>query len=232
MTIGIYILRFPNTCKVYIGQSINIEHRFVTHLYKLKKDEGVPKLQKAYIEYGTPSLEILIDCKEEELNILEDMAIEIFNSVENGFNTMSNAGHISSLYGEDCGNSKYSNEKVIEVFNYLIDKPELTQQDISDITNVSINVVNGISCGNTHKWLASAFPDKYEKLEEIKSIRRKLRMSAKIQGIKYPDIVSPEGIIYTVDSIRGFAREHGLNYSCLGQVLRKSTKIHRGWKLA
>jgi hypothetical protein len=231
MTIGIYALRFLGTDKVYIGQSINIEARYLSHIYKLKVDQAAPKLQKAYSQYGTPTLEILAECTKEELDTFENETIEIWDSVANGFNTMSESGHISSLYGDACGNSKFTNAQIIEVFDLLVDSPQLTQVDIVNITDVSKAVVCEISCGTTHKWLADVFPERYAILMELKITRRLKRMSAKTQGKHYPDIVSPEGVSYTVDNIRGFARLHGLNYSALGCVLRGKNSHHKGWKI-
>ena len=231
MTVGIYILRFKNTEKVYVGQSISIEDRYISHIYLMKKGEARHKVQEAYNLYGTPILEILLECSKDTLNINEDEAIEIFNSVERGFNTMTKAGKVSQLYGDTCGNSKYSNEEIIKVFKLLVYSPELTQNAISDILEVSVNIVNGISCGDTHKWLETQFSEEYAILLNNKVDRRKSRMGANYQGIYYPTILSPEGLEYNVSSIRGFAREHNLNYSSLGRVLRKSSKSHNGWKL-
>lgn len=231
MTIGIYILKFKNTAKVYIGQSITIEDRYLSHIYKMRKGEARHKVQEAYNTYGIPDFEILLECTKDELNTYEDEAIEIFNSVANGFNTMTKAGYVSELYGESCGNSKCTNDQVISIFKLLVHSPELTQLDISNKLGVSINIVNGISCGDTHKWLETKFKEEYIILLSNKSIRRKLRMGANYQGIYYPTIISPEGIEYEVSNIRGFAREHGLNYSALGKVLRKSGKTHKGWRL-
>ena len=44
MTIGIYLLRFNGTHKVYVGQSINIEKRYTDHLYVLKRGLGTYKM--------------------------------------------------------------------------------------------------------------------------------------------------------------------------------------------
>lgn len=231
MTIGIYKLDFLRTQKVYIGQSVDIEHRFNTHLYKLGIGKASSKLQKAYDTYGTPSLDIICECSRDELNQEENNAISIWDSVENGFNTMLEAGYTSTLYGDLCGNSKYSNLDIIEVFNILVDSPSLTHADIESITGVSNAVINGISCLDTHSWLSREFPDRYKILIGHKETRRLLRRTAKSRGIIYPIVLSPEGIEYTVSSIRGFAREHGINYSSLGRVLRGQAKSHKGWVL-
>ena len=51
MTTGIYQLVFKGTDKVYIGQSIDIEHRYKGHISCLQLGKGVSKLQNAYNIY-------------------------------------------------------------------------------------------------------------------------------------------------------------------------------------
>lgn len=87
MTIGIYRLIFPNTDKCYIGQSVNIERRYMQHLRSFELSSASAKLQNAYNMYGKPKLDILLDSIEvSELDTCENEAIEIFDSFHNGFN--------------------------------------------------------------------------------------------------------------------------------------------------
>jgi predicted GIY-YIG superfamily endonuclease len=232
MTIGIYILKFEGTNKVYIGQSVNIEGRYISHKTSLKCGNSPKKLQEAYNVFGTPSMEILVECTKDELNINEEEAIGIFNSANDGFNTMKSYGYSSELFGENCGNSKYTNEEVYKVFIYLIEHQELTHKDIMEKTGVSRGVISDISMCDGHKWLKEAFPDKYKTLEYLHENRRKLRRTAASRGIEYPEVMSPEGNKYKIDSVRGFAREHGLNPNAFGRVLRGQNNSHKGWRLA
>lgn len=231
MTVGVYKLNFEDTDKVYIGQSINIEQRIKSHSTNLRRGITPSKLQEAYNIYGPPTMELLIECTVEELDDIEAEAIDIYNSVLNGFNTMSKYGHRSELQGDRCGNSKYSNDSIIEVFNLLVNSPELTHREIIEITGVSYAVVNSISRMQTHAWLEEEFPEEYKVLRSNFLTRRTSRRTAKSRGISYPSIISPEGIEYTIESIRGFAREHNLNSNALGRVLRGQAKSHAGWIL-
>lgn len=232
MTTGIYILKFNGTDKVYIGQSVNIEGRYKSHCTNMRIGKTPKKLLSAYNQYGLPYIEVLLECSKEELDANEEEAISIFDSVANGFNTMRDAGFSSELYGEECGNAKYTNETIIEVFNYLTNCTDLTHADIVNITGVSKGTVADISMCESHKWLKSMFPEQYQILEELHSSRRKLRRTAKSRGIEYPKVVSPSGDTFTIESIRGFAREHNLNPNCFGRVLRGQAISHGGWKLA
>lgn len=89
MKTGIYLLSFPNTNQVYIGQSVDIEKRFSQHKNAMLKNKSVPKLQKAYDTYGMPRCVILAIGLAEELNTWEAYYIKQFDSITNGFNTIS-----------------------------------------------------------------------------------------------------------------------------------------------
>jgi len=93
MTIGIYKLNFKGTDKVYIGQSKNIESRFNSHISALRAGYSTKKLLEAYNSFGTPTIEILCECRIEELNDFENETIEIYNAVDNGFNASYTAGN-------------------------------------------------------------------------------------------------------------------------------------------
>jgi predicted DNA-binding protein YlxM (UPF0122 family) len=231
MTVGIYKLNFNGTDKIYIGQSNNIELRYNIHRTTLNCGKGTKKLQEAYNSFGMPSIEILVKCCIEELDANEIEAIEIFDAVKNGFNTREVATHRSELYGDLTGNSKYTNAQVEEVFMYLVDNV-LTHKEITEITNVSRGAVSDISSGSTHMWLAEVYPEKYKKLIALKgSNRRRNKMTAKSRNRPYPQVVSPQGIQYTVDSLRGFCREHDLNHGSFGEMLRGHRSSCSGWKI-
>lgn len=230
MIIGIYKLSFNGTNKVYIGQSTNIRLRYNMHKTSLKNNKSSKKLQEAYTLFGMPILEILIECDVEELNELEKEAIILYDSVNNGFNTFDDATHRSILHGELAGNSKYSNELIIEVFNYLVEN-KLTHREIIDITGISRGALADISSGVSHKWLKDLYPEEYDILIQLKGTIRKSNKN--IKNTTYPLVLSPDNIIYSITpSLRGFCRQHNLNHGGLGEVLRGHKKEYKGWKIA
>lgn len=304
--IGIYKLEFVGTDKCYIGQSRDILKRYSSHKLDMSKQESSKKLNEAYTLYGVPKLVILTECRESDLNIYELETIEIFDSINNGFNTMDSNNERPSLSGEYAPMAVCTNEQVIEAFTYLVDNPELSREYISKVVDISINIVRDIASGVSHKWLQKQFPDKYNKLinsigkrnngelnayskysnkqieeaflqiintdnslkkissdlemdyntiksissgsnhkwlkekypieysnmEKLKGTRGGKYTNAAAKNIVYPNIVSPEGIEYSVTNIREFARDNGLNQGHLGAVLRGKEKQHKGWKLA
>lgn len=231
MVTGIYRLCFNGTNKCYIGQSTDINLRYTIHKTNLRANKSSKKLQDAFNMYGMPILDILIECTEQELNILEAEAIEIFDAVANGFNTIDDNTHRSELKGELAGNAKYTNDQIEEVFIYLVDN-KLTHKEITDITSVSRGTISDISTGTSHKWLQDKYPEAYLQLLSLKGYARKSgKNTASSHGIAYPEIVSPQGDVFTVNSLRGFCREHNLNHGCLGEVLRGHKAQYKGWKI-
>jgi len=106
MTTGIYLLSFPGTNSVYIGQSLDIERRFSQHKNSMLKNKSAPKLQKAYDTYGMPRCIILATGSVEELNTWEAHYIKQFDSITNGFNTASAPQtHSSNVGGMTWGDT-------------------------------------------------------------------------------------------------------------------------------
>lgn len=74
MTTGIYLLHFSRReyHKYYIGQSINIEQRFIQHCNKLLNGTYTEAMQEAYSLHGhLPKLKILLECHEDYLLPME-----------------------------------------------------------------------------------------------------------------------------------------------------------------
>lgn len=231
MTIGIYKLEFAGTSKVYIGQSVNIETRFKQHLNLMRKQESSVKLNEAYKTYGNPTLEVLSECTEEELDSFEKETIEIFNSVVNGFNTCISTGGKTSLSGENHPNSNYSNESIYLVLKLLVSNLELNFQDIYELTGVSRSVISGISCLQQHKWLESVYPKEYKELQL--QFTNGIRLNCTKRGIKVDEyrLISPEGGIYVITNTRKFAELHNLDYRHLSKLKTGERKSHKGWKI-
>jgi group I intron endonuclease len=223
MTCGIYKLNFNNTKKVYIGQSIDIETRFSKHKSALNRGVAAPKLQAAYNNYGIASLDILAECAISELNIYEKEAIDIFDSVDNGFNTLYEAGN-PVLYGETAGQSKYTNEQYIIVLRLLVSiNPTLSKREIHEITGVSLYTIRHIAALESHSWLKQVCPKEYTELERIRVEQKYYR------GKQYPKLLSPDGKIYEIMYVTKFAKEHGLLQPKVTDLLNGKRNMHKGW---
>lgn len=242
MTCGIYKLSFKGTDKVYIGQSVNIEYRYSTHLRYLRNGRASKKLTDAYHKYGKPILEILCECATNELDTFENEAIAIFNSVENGFNTLNEAGDTPNSKEFNSGNSKYTEEDIFSVA-YLLQNPLNTITYIEQQTGVNSRTVTEVSNLTMYSdWLSTNFPEMYSIILDLKGARRKIHsiasaerrsytMSAEAKGIHYPPIKSPDGIVYNVKNTSKFAKEHGLHNGHLVALLNGKAQSHKGWKV-
>lgn len=231
MTIGIYCLEFKNTDKIYIGQSREIERRYTTHINNMVNNKAKGKLQEAYDTFGLPNLKILLECSVEELNIAEIEAISIFNSINAGFNTAEGGGEFPCLIGNSNPATKYSEESIINAFNYIIDNPNKSLNIIATEINIHRSTLKNLNNGTSHRWLKDRFPEKYAILESQREFRRKACNSLKHRNLPIPKTKSPDGVEYVVENITQFAKEHSLNRGAFGDMLKGNTKHHKGWTL-
>lgn len=236
MTVGIYKLLFSSG-DFYIGRSSNIEKRFSTHKNDLKNGKGNIKLLAVYKEVGLPTTyEILEVCDTVEISKAREIYwIKALNATIKGLNV--SPGGEDILQGELAPNSKYSNKEIESVLDMLI--LGIPLKSISDILNISYNIVRDISCGKEHLWLKDSFPDKYKGLEDQREQRKsnsldnltdKFRFKSKLS--KFPRLVSPTGGTYDIDSsMSSFAKTHNLHLGNLSSLINGRRKTCQGWKI-
>lgn len=225
---GIYCIYFdqsPN--EFYIGRSVNLYVRLQEHKSALKANRHRnTKLQNYYNKYGTPNFEILELADPENLNKLEQQYISEFDSYKNGLN-LTNGGD-GPGFGEGVHSAKHLEADYISVLKYLANT-NYTCAKISELTGVSRDIVKHISSGNAHGYLSEICPIEYSIVISKKYTRDN---SAASKGIEYPNIVCPNGIIYSVHNIHKFCQEHQLQPQNLHKVLTRQRISHKGWKLA
>jgi group I intron endonuclease len=203
MSVGIYRLIFKNTDKCYVGQTTSLETRLKSHIAIIKSGKGAVKLSSAFKDFGTPELEVLLECLKEDLDKYETEAIEIFNAVDNGFNTLRTGEEMPrpDNSGENNGSSKHTNEEVKKLFLDIYSMLDKRPIEISKVLNIPITLVSVIINGINHTW------------------------------IEYPIILSPNNEEHTVTNIRQFAMLNNLERGCLNRLLNGKAKSHKGWKL-
>lgn len=229
MTIGIYKLEFKGISKVYIGQSSNIERRFIGHKQNMQNGTANKKVQAAYDIAGIPELYILEECSLEELDLKEGRYINLYDSIDNGLNVaeVGNRG-LAPMHGTTNPSAKYAVEDYYNVL-YFLSEPGYSWKEISSLTGVSEYVISHISSLESHGWLEELFPEEYAKVRHIKNSGG--RNYAYMQGIFYPKIRGPDGEVFEVKHQTNFAKEHGLSQSKLCEVLHGNRKSHKGWRL-
>lgn len=225
MTCGVYLLQFPNTSKVYIGQSKTIETRFRGHLTKLSNSASPKKLQGAYNTYGNPTLHILETCQVEQLDTLENSYIKQYNSVEQGFNTLYfTTGGQRALYGETSPNASSTNDIYIEAFKLLL--TDKTIQSIADETGLTKSIIQHIASLESHTWIQVLYPEEYNILIS------KVGSRGNNKHVVYPIIYSPSGEQHLIlGSVTAFAQKNKLDASALLKVLKGQMSKTSGWSL-
>lgn len=77
MSSGIYKLTFKDG-SVYIGKSSNIDKRWAQHTKAMLKGTHTKKIQDAYYKYGMPKFEVIFECHQDHIDILEGYYINYF----------------------------------------------------------------------------------------------------------------------------------------------------------
>lgn len=95
MKSGIYKIVNAKTGKVYIGSAVDFTKRFRTHLSTLRSNtHRNDKLQKSFNLHGEGNFEfkILIECEIKDLLFYEQILIDGYEAVKNGYNIAPIAG--------------------------------------------------------------------------------------------------------------------------------------------
>jgi group I intron endonuclease len=84
---GIYKITSP-TGRIYIGQSVNIQRRFVSYKQLYVKNEGVVRLHRSFLKHGVEAhiFEVVEECGEIDLNIRERYWQDFYNVIDGGLN--------------------------------------------------------------------------------------------------------------------------------------------------
>lgn len=84
---GIYKITSPNG-RIYIGQSVDINHRFMGYLRLYVKNKGQTKLHRSFEKHGVKNhtFEIIEECLEEDLNCRERYWQDYYNVLNGGLN--------------------------------------------------------------------------------------------------------------------------------------------------
>lgn len=166
--IGIYKITNKINNKVYIGQSINIEHRWTAHRnrpYNLNSNDYEKPLYRSIRKYGLDnfSFEVLEECNKQELNDREIFWINYYDSSNNqkGYNL---------TQGGYSGNYNKLEEKNIKEIQELLINSNMSQEEIGKKYNVSQRMISYINTGES--WISSnlVYPLRVEKSSQKNKI--------------------------------------------------------------
>lgn len=229
MHTGIYLLSWDTADLYYVGQSTNIERRFIAHKSTAKHNKHRNyKVQDAFNTYGEPTLTILDICEIDELDSKEKYWVNEFKS--------SSLLNISEVFPSTSGtlspSSKYSKNTILRVFSllYRTDKP---LREIAMLCDTSIGIPGNISRGDTHTWLKEEYPEKYSRMVN----RRKGAVSNRKLHSSDSRLIYCDGSIHEVCNITEFAKNASNTYnrkvdpSSISKLLRGLIKSHSGFQV-
>lgn len=150
--IGIYKIENKVNGKIYIGQSQDIERRFKQHInnaFNLKYSGYGTKFYNSIRKYGAENFELSIieEVDKELLNEREKFYISKFDSWKNGLNTGPGGEVVSTGYGENHGEAKLNNEKVLAIKEELLNRDGLTQYQLAEKYGVTQSSISHINSG-------------------------------------------------------------------------------------
>jgi group I intron endonuclease len=225
MTTGIYKLKFNNDDQlIYIGQSRNIEERYRHHVTHMHNQQSSRKLNSAYSQHGSPSLEILEICDVSELDVFEEYYIDKFNAAVGGLNTLNRAVENPGLCGENAPSAIHTRDVYISIFKHCCEG-KLTLREIADLHKVKSGIVEGISGGSKHLWLKEEFPEEYQVLEKLRYKRPR-----HCKSLNLP-MIHKDGSEDTMVNITQFAAKYNLDNSTLSKLVKGTAKSIKGWKI-
>lgn len=148
---GIYKITNKINGKIYIGQSKNIQQRWLDHKHYADERRGNSIIHKAIRKYGIDnfSFDVEIECDASELNDLEKYYIELYNTIiPYGYN-MTAGGDAFSSFGESNPNSKLTNEHVYQIRERYAngERKSIVYEDYKHL--ISINTFADIWIGKT-----------------------------------------------------------------------------------
>ncbi len=229
MSVGIYVIYWKNLNKVYIGQSCNVEKRWSDHLSKMKKGKHEnTKIQACYDNFGEPEHCLIEICKIDELDNLEIIWCDEFNSLHNGLN-INEPGTVGGR-GVDSPASKYSKRKILRVFSRLY-RTDLSYSEIAKLENVHKSLPSTIIGGIHHIWIQEEYWDKFV-IAKYKALQRtggRGDILSRTGSTK--KIVSPDGTEFEISNMTVFCKEHRLNLPSLSELLSGKRKQYKGWHL-
>ena len=186
---GIYKITCKVNGKIYIGQSVNIETRFKSHINNFKnknlKDYNT-KFYRALRKYGIENFtfEIIEEVLDNNLlNEREIFWIAYFDSFKNGYNSTLGGGQVT----EKCElhpNAKNLNSDILKLKEQLL-KSNITQHDLAIQYGLTQSEVSNINRGKRWSTLGNYdYPIRKEK--------------SRLKGENNPKAVLTDEIVMTI----------------------------------
>lgn len=116
---------------------------------------------------------------------------------------------------------KFTQEQIYEILVYL-GNPKLTIKEISEITEISVPVIQSISARYAYTDFAELYPVEYKNMLE----------ASKLRGHKEQlTVISPEGEVFSVINRSEFARKNGMRKASFLDLCNKKIASYKGWTI-
>lgn len=219
MSCGIYKIENLLNGKSYIGQSIEIEHRFAKH--KCAKDNFY--IHRAIRKYGIKnfSFEILEECNKELLDEREKYWIaEINTLIPNGYNMIQGGGNGAGLV----------KGKIVEQYDLdgVYVTSYLSANQASQLTGISHG--NICACCRNERNYAGEFQWKYKNSDKkIKTFKKITKVVKKINIIQQID-KETNLVIKEYPTLSSAGKEHKINVGNISECCQGKRKTAGGYK--
>lgn len=161
VSIGIYKIENLINGKIYIGQSIHIEKRWLEHC----RANSQSLIAKAIQKYGKEnfSFQIIEECERDLLNAKESEYISFYNSlVPNGYNIVLNDEGKREVF------NKYTPEILLDIYND-IQNETMSFQKIAEKYDLDLSMIYYLNRGDYHYNSNYEYP-----LRRVKDVSKKI----------------------------------------------------------
>lgn len=149
--------------KIYIGQSIHPNRRWIEHKTCALNHQDELPIHNAIAKYGVEAFSFEILEWSEQYDQREKDLIAQYNSLApNGYNILDGTSNNPVMYGEDHPRNTLTNEQVKQIIQ-LLQKEQLTDVDIAKQIHTTAKIVSDINHGITHKQLDLTYPIRLKK---------------------------------------------------------------------
>lgn len=167
MTVGIYQIINLLNGKSYIGQSNQIEKRWINHKIAStnKKDKGYEyPLYRAFRKYGIDNFEFII---------LEKCSVEKLDERECYWIEQKKPEYNQTAGGEHSGNSKLNLQQVQEIQKELQFNKNVNHKLLASLYNVSVDTIRDINLGKTWNNNDLKYPLHISKYDHYRNTEKK-----------------------------------------------------------
>ena len=202
----IYIIRNRINNKVYIGQSIDAGHRFITHC-KPSANDGHSLIAQAIQKYGANNFwyEIL-ESQVENYNEREKYWINYYNSLApNGYNVLHGGEEPPLFYSVKHPTAVLKDLSEVHKIKDELKNTSLSLSEIAILHNISKRTVLRINQG-LH----------YEELNESYPIRLQPNLNGTLTDEQVSEII--EILKYTYRQYEDIARQYNVSLSAIKQI--------------